>query len=299
MARKLAQARGVRRESPQHGAVAVPLAGDHPVARATPPKSSFDGLQITHLVESALPMPCEACGVQLDGQLICPLCSADHSLQCSACRRRAYHLQGCPGQAADRDGAAGGRSGRLAAVLAPLLLLIPSCLIGCREESEEWHEVAPATQYQANGFTFSFYGPRASGYAPDAAPSIEAGLVTVDEIGAALEARARELAARAPVQPEVAVATMRSLEIRIVDDYNFAYGDVWAAGLRHGNLIIVALWARREAAAVEGIPIAAPQWTVRSPDFENVNWRYGGRDRLVAAGDHELGHFFFGPHFEH
>ena len=96
-------ARGVYGDSPENGVVQVPLAGGHPVVGATAPESSFDGLQITHLVETEAHLRCEACRVTLTAELICPLCVAVHSAPCRVCRRRAYHLDGCPVQTEDRE----------------------------------------------------------------------------------------------------------------------------------------------------------------------------------------------------
>lgn len=67
------------------------------------PCQSSDGLQITHLVETEAHLRCEACRVSLTSELICPLCAAEHWDPCPACRRRAYHLDGCPWQQSDRE----------------------------------------------------------------------------------------------------------------------------------------------------------------------------------------------------
>lgn len=181
-----------------------------------------------------------------------------------------------------------------------LLLLIPTCLIGgCQDDDEsEWWDSAPSAYYEANGFRFGFHGPRDTGYAPDAKPSLDTGLVDLAEIGLALETEAVQLAGKTGMTPSNAIAILKGCDIRVIDDYNFAYKDVWAAGRREGNVIWVSLWARTECNTLEEIPLDAPGWTIRAPDFENLRWRYGYR-ALLPVVDHELGHVFFGPHFEH
>lgn len=186
-------------------------------------------------------------------------------------------------------------SGRLPMALAALLLV---GLAGCIDRgTDSWWAQDTGVVYEANGFRFTTYGPRETGFAPDQFPALDAGLVTVDEIGAALEREACELAARTGLDPEGAVAQLRALEIRLVDDYNFELQGRWASGMYTGR-IYAALWGRREADSLADIPIEAPSWTVRAPGGGADRWRYGAR-ALVPATDHELGHHFFGPNFEH
>ncbi len=178
-----------------------------------------------------------------------------------------------------------------------LLLLIPTCLLGCPgESSESWRASTPAVVHESNGFRFGFYGPRSTGFAPDVAPALD--VLTVEEIGLALEARAVELSARAPVAAADAVAALRGCSIWVVDDYAFEVGSIWAAGLREGSTVYVALWARAEVPAESDVPFDAPPWTV-NPPAGGYGWRYGSGARLVPAADHELGHVLFGPYFEH
>jgi hypothetical protein len=177
-----------------------------------------------------------------------------------------------------------------------LVLFIPAVLLGCGKDKESWYADRPAKVYTSNGFSFSFYGPRETGYAPDVSPALDAGAVTVEEIGLALEASARQLAARAPVDPEAAVAVLRGIEIQIVDDYSFQVSDGrWATGVYLGNRTVVALWGKREVLGALDVPVDAPLWTIRAG---GAGWRYGARP-LVPATDHELGHHFYGPYFEH
>ncbi len=183
--------------------------------------------------------------------------------------------------------------------VALLVLLIPTCLLGClRDKHESWLSARPAVIHEANGFRFGFYGPRDSGWAVDVAPSLEVGLVTVEEVGARLEAQARALAARTGLDAEAAVAELRRLPIFIVDDYSYQLPDGrWACG-HYTGAVYTCLWLRTEAGSSAAIPLEAPGWTINPPDGVNVNWRYGARP-LVASADHELGHHFFGPNFEH
>lgn len=173
-----------------------------------------------------------------------------------------------------------------------LLLALPAC----GDESDSWLSRTPAVVHRANGFAFRVYGPRDTGYAPDHFASLEAGLVTPEDVGLALESEARELAVRDGLDPELAAAALRRLEIRVVDDYSFAVQGRWAAGLYNGR-IIVALWSRRQAVDSSEIPLSSPGWTIRAPDGGGP-WRYGA-DPLVPAADHELGHHFFGPGYGH
>lgn len=184
-----------------------------------------------------------------------------------------------------------------------LLLLIPTCLLGCldRDEGSEWYGQEPATYRTANGFSFAMFGPRDSGYLADTSPALDSGLVTEAEIGLALEQRARELARRTGMAEQAAVDAFRRITVWVVDDYSFTVGSAWASGWHRPeeSIIVVALWARTETALQADIPADAPTWTIRLPDSENVNWRYGGSNRLVPAADHELGHHFYGAKFEH
>jgi hypothetical protein len=170
-------------------------------------------------------------------------------------------------------------------------------VIGCGDSKHDsWRSETPSTIHESNGFRFGFYGPRSSGFAPDVAPSLD--VLTIEEIGLALEARALELAARTGYNAEAAVATLRGCRIFVIDDYAFEVGHMWAAGLREGNTVYVALWHRAEVPTEEEIPFDAPSWTI-NPPAGGYGWRYGSGDRLVPAADHELGHVLFGPYFEH
>jgi hypothetical protein len=166
-------------------------------------------------------------------------------------------------------------------------------LLGCHDSSKPWYKADASPVYES-GYTLALYGDRTSGYAPNA----DRGAVLPLEIAQALENRAKELSQRAPVQEAVSIATMKSLLVMVVDDYNFAIVGKWASGYHEDGLIIVALWSRCETADPALIPADAPAWTIRPPDWENVNWRYGYRP-LVPAADHELGHELFGPSWEH
>jgi hypothetical protein len=181
-----------------------------------------------------------------------------------------------------------------------LLLLIPTCLIGgCLDRDDSnWWDDAPSVYRMAGAYRVGFHGPRDSGYAIDQSPSLDAGLVTLDEIGVALDLEAGELAAKTGLDSAQAKAVLQSCDIRIIDDYNFAYQDVWAAGRAEGHVLWVSLWARRECDSAEQVPADAPSWTVRAPVSDAPRWRYGYR-AILPVVDHELGHVFYGPRYEH
>jgi hypothetical protein len=176
-----------------------------------------------------------------------------------------------------------------------LLLLIPTCLLGgCYDRKDEsWMASQPSKLYTANGFTFGFYGGRATGYAPDAQHES----IDPSEIGEALEVEAIQLAVKSGMDIDSTIARMRSMVIHVVDDYSFPIGSVYAAGLHQAGVIYVALWARGEVALESSIPSDAPSWTIQPP-HEAYGWRFGSKP-LVPAADHELGHEFFGPSWEH
>ena len=175
-------------------------------------------------------------------------------------------------------------------LFAVLLLLVA----GCRDEKKAWFEKS-ATLITANGFTFEMYGNRTTGHAPDAHnPS---GPTSV-EIGAALEVEAYQLAVKGGLSPDQTLAVMRSMPIKICDDYSFYVSHQgYASGMNLSGVMILALWSRNEIADSSLIPLDAPVWTIRPPE-DGSAWRYGYAP-LVPAGDHELGHKFFGPGWEH
>lgn len=164
-------------------------------------------------------------------------------------------------------------------------------LAGCREDRPSVGYLKDATLVSGNGFLFGMYGNRTAGWAPD---SQDPNGPPPEEIGLALQVEAQQLQAKTGVN---GLDVFRSLDIRVVDDYSFQVDSRWATGMYFYGTIVLALWSLREVSTKEEIPGDAPAWTIRAPENGRA-WRYGYWP-LVPAGDHELGHHFFGPGYEH
>jgi hypothetical protein len=189
---------------------------------------------------------------------------------------------------------------------AAVVLVAISLLVGCRdfgrdEEPKVWHGERPSVLYTSHGFTWGVYGPWPY-HIRDDWGSLAAGLVSVEDVGLALEEEAKALAAKYGFDESAVLATIRPLRLDLVDDYlmdGTGTGSSYVGGMTDsGSFVILALWSRK-AGTSDPSSVPSGVWLSRPPDGGSAYWRYTGL-RLVPAGRHEFGHIFTGnPGFEH
>jgi hypothetical protein len=170
-----------------------------------------------------------------------------------------------------------------------------------RDDPEPWYAERPSVLYSANGFTWGVYGPWPH-HIRDDWGSLIAGLVTADEVGAALEVEARALAFKYGFDPEAVLTRARGIQIDLVDDYvmdGFGTGSQYVSGMTDSaRFVRLALWTRK-AGTADPSSVPTGVWISRPPSGNTPYWRYTGL-RLVPAARHEFGHVWTGdPGFEH
>lgn len=173
-----------------------------------------------------------------------------------------------------------------------VVLFIPTMLLGggCEDYFEA---VADREDYRSafvtpNGLHYEYQGSPT-----DVAERLDRAYVRAGEI---LETRYGF-----PLQDFLRLPHDERLIFYIIDHTRFEVGGIYARGLRDGREITVVYWATSALTLYDAIPADAPAWTVRESVANPGFWYYGyiNDEDLAALLAHEVGHYIYGPTFEH
>ncbi len=166
-----------------------------------------------------------------------------------------------------------------------VLLLAPTCLLGCQEDKERSYDLSPA------GYSVAF-----AGYGGAPVAEVPELYRLFDE---AVTRAAGELY-RYGVDPASTEAVARGTGFLLIDHIRFQVPDGrWATGANFGKEIWVALHRRQSLPPGSPFPSDALPWTCLIHSSGETRFGVWTPSDTYPALGHEIGHTIFGPAFEH